>query len=670
MAQFDRRVTSAASPDRSLLPEAFALFAIVVTYLREIGVLAAVAEHLRLQRKSGFQGIDLFVFFLALFASRFDGKVRGFADRWAGKRGAPIAALAGRKCFASQSSVSRALESVTMEMARGLSALLLRQSELLGELLHHPAVQHRDCLGQAWHVFDMDPTATGVRWRALPEGEDLPEAVRCSDDIAKPGHMGRKRGQAKISRPTLMHRGARVYLDTSIEAGNSDWAAAVQTGLDAVNDVAMRCELPIERCVYVTDGETGGDVQSRLGLGARCHFLTRLAEYEPLERPEVLEALQTTRWERVEDSLSGPSRWAAEFGDKTFRAGQARLVISRFENKSGRCRGAGKLVGEQQYEVYATDLPANAFGAAELVTLYYARGGIENYLAIEDKDFELDHIYSCEPAGQLLVTIVALFLHNLQIVLGVRARGGLPPIALPDVPREVEAVGSADWIGPEEQKPSAGVALESDIATMRTDALRRVVETRTDLLFDDGRVLCLVGHELRLNRQIQLDDETVKLRFRVRGGVCSDCSLRATCTNSTSDAFQKEFHVRMHQTSAEAFIVEQWTPPHQVVPVGPFQMRAPVLCPQRLRDDFIDAAESTRVRVQTELPPPLPDDTHGGLYALTPAQRQHRRRTWTDRLRWNALPDEHPVTVEFIADPRLRRILPNAEIPALRLACN
>lgn len=677
MAQFDRRVTSASSLDQSLLPDAFSEFAIAATYLHELGTLESVSELLRLQRKSGFQGLDLFVFFLALFASRIDGKIRGFADRWAGKRGTRIAALAGRKALASQSSVSRALTSVTDELAQAFASLLLRESTLLGELLHQPAVQHADCLGQRWHVFDMDPTATGIRQRALPEGDDLPEAVRKSEEIAKPGYAGRKRGQGKVCRPTLMHRGARVYLDAHVEAGNSDWADAVQKGLDAVDDIATRCGLPIERCVYVTDGESGGDVQSRLGLASNAHFVTRLAAYEPLDRPEVLEALQKVRWERVDDGCSGPVRWATEFGDKTFRTGAARLVISRFENRTGQRHGAGKLVEHFQYEVYATDLSADAFPAPELVTLYYARGGIENYFAIEDKDFELDHIYSYNPAAQLLVTIIALFLHNLQIVLGVRARGGLPPVSLPEVPREVEAVGDAEWVateddeapGPEIEEPP--MALEGDAAALRLDALRRTVDSRTDLSFDGSRVLCLAGHELQFQRESQRNDGTVVVRLRVRASVCRGCQHRASCTSSTNDAYQKELDVRIHHpTVTETFIVEEWCPPRRALPAGPVQMCAPILCPQRLRHEFFDVAEHTRVRVATAAPPPSCANTYDGLYALTAAQRQHRRRTWTERLSWNALPDDHPVTIEFIADARLQRILPDNHTPARCTAHN
>lgn len=674
MAQFDRRVTSASSLDPSLLPEAFTLFSIVVTYLRECKVLESIAERLRLQRKGGFQGVDLLVFFLALFTSGWGGKIRGFADRWAGPRGRLIAALAGRGRLASQSSVSRALDSVTLDVAQSFSALLLRRSEILQELLRHPAVQHQDCMGQRWHVFDMDPTATGVRLRALPEGDDLPDAIRKSEEIAKPGYLARKRGQAKVSRPTLMHRGARVYLEANLEAGNSDWSAAVQAGWDSVNDVAKCCELPIDRCVVVTDGESGGSVQSRYGIESEGHFVTRLAEYRPLDQPEVMDALQRARWERVEDGLSGPTRWATEFGHKTLGTGKARLIISRFENRSGSGRGAGKLVGDQQYEVYATDLPADAFPAPELVTLYYARGGIENYLAIEDDDFELDHIYSFNPAGQLLVTIIALFLHNLQIVLGMRARGGLPSVVLPAVPREVEAVGEQRWVVPRDLEALRSTIGEHDTApngetVVQIEVLRQIVQQRADLVLDGRRVLCLAKHELRFNRKYRLKDGTVVIRLRVRSGVCGGCRFRNSCTSSTKDAYRKELRVQLRYPAAgETFAIEHWTPPSQEVPPGPFQMRAPILAPQRLRREIVDVADQTRVRVITPLPARTCDETHGGLYVMTTAHRQHRRRTWAERLQWNRLPEGHVVTVEFIAGESLRRILPDIETPALREA--
>jgi hypothetical protein len=45
-------------------------------------------------------------------------------------------------------------------------------------VLRHPAVQSYDALGEGWHVFDVDPTVSALRHRALPESDELPDPVR------------------------------------------------------------------------------------------------------------------------------------------------------------------------------------------------------------------------------------------------------------------------------------------------------------------------------------------------------------------------------------------------------------------------------------------------------------------------------------------------------------
>src|SRR5690606_22618419 len=146
----------------------------------------------------GYQGVDVFVFLVAFFSTRFDGKLRGFADRWAGRRGASLAALAGRKQFASQSSLSRALDSVTGSQAADFAKLLLREVLDWTEILHHPSVQTVECGAHSWHFFVFDPTATGMRQRALAIDEDLPHPRREGEDLAAPGYLGRKRGEVKL----------------------------------------------------------------------------------------------------------------------------------------------------------------------------------------------------------------------------------------------------------------------------------------------------------------------------------------------------------------------------------------------------------------------------------------------------------------------------------------
>jgi hypothetical protein len=95
-------------------------------------------------------------------------------------------------------------------------------------------------------------------------------------------------------------------------------------------------------------------------------------------------------------SGSGPTRLAAELGDvllqpskntttnegERFEAVRVRVVVSRFA--AAQKSGAGVVIDGWQYELYATDLPTEAWPAAEIVELYYGRCGQENRFAQED----------------------------------------------------------------------------------------------------------------------------------------------------------------------------------------------------------------------------------------------------------------------------------------------
>src|SRR5690606_29040682 len=128
--------------------------------------------------------------------------------------------------------------------------------------------------------------------------------------------------------------------------------------------------------VLCTDGETGGEAQARAGLRTQSHFITRLADYDALRQETVLDALSKMKWEQVNDSKSGPTRWATEYGTRRWEEGLARLVVTKFKSRNGSRHGAGILIDGWQYEVFATSLPPDAFPAPEITTAYYARAGI------------------------------------------------------------------------------------------------------------------------------------------------------------------------------------------------------------------------------------------------------------------------------------------------------
>ena len=118
-----------------------------------------------------------------------------------------------------------------------------------------------------------------------------------------------------------------------------------------------------------------------------------------LEPAEVRRRRDACGWQPVKDGQTGPARQAAELGSWRLEEGPIRLVVSRFRPAEPP-RGAGTVIDGWQYEVFATDLSADRWPAAEAVALYLGRSGQENYFALEDRELQLDRTFSQEPGGQ------------------------------------------------------------------------------------------------------------------------------------------------------------------------------------------------------------------------------------------------------------------------------
>src|SRR5690554_5844194 len=337
MAPFEVSVSTISKLESPDLGQEFSAFGVIVSWARQAGLLKQLAQQFKLKRNKGYQGIDLILVLLAYFSGQMRrGGLNGFAS---GTRqlGPKLAAAGGRLRWPTQASLSRALKAVELEQAKEFGAEMLQNTVDFRPILHHTSVMEFDRLNQPWHVFDFDPTSTVIRQRALPEGDDLPDPVRLSEQLAKPGYPGRKRGEIQISRPTLSHRGSRLWLGVGLEAGNGDWEKAIEQAFMDVKRVADTHALNSEHCILCIDGESGGWIQMRAGLKSPVHFITRLADYQPLKVPGRLDALHEHDWRRVEDSASGPARFAQEWGSTSEDGAKVRLVIS-FRADSSACK--------------------------------------------------------------------------------------------------------------------------------------------------------------------------------------------------------------------------------------------------------------------------------------------------------------------------------------------
>ena len=210
MIRTNRVVTQAKKQATNRLPDALTEGAILIESLEGRGRIREIADRLCVRREGGYHGVDIVVFLILLFAARLRVSIKELGEVTHVHR-RELAALGARKMLPSPPSVSRLLASVEDDALGEFGPWLLLEGANAAECLKQPAVMMRDCLGQAWHVFDFDPTVTVLRQRALPEGDDLPAPRRRSHE-AEAGYTGRKRGDVQLSRSTLQHAGSGLWL--------------------------------------------------------------------------------------------------------------------------------------------------------------------------------------------------------------------------------------------------------------------------------------------------------------------------------------------------------------------------------------------------------------------------------------------------------------------------
>ena len=380
-------VTYANEPtDR--LPDWTAEGVTLVLHLAQQGQLGPLADRTRIRREGGYAGFDILLFFLFYFAGRTTKGVRTFWSDDARCYAEQLGAVGGRKRLPSPASLSRALDAVEYVHTRALGSWLLRSVAGVEEVMRQPSAMTWDAMGQPWHVYDFDPTVHTLRHRALPEGDELPEARRRSVDTAAPGYPGRKRGDVQLRRATLQHAGSAVWLDIQVAPGNGDDRAELDRALDVVAETTDALGAPRARVIFRADGEFGHVPGVTAARERRLPYLSRLTRSNLLNHPKVRQRLVEAKWWYVPDSGSGPRRSATDLGMITLPAGRrvvrddgspyepvtTRVVVSRYLLEGEKSRGRGRMMDGWQYELYVADgLSQDAWPAPDVVSEYYYR---------------------------------------------------------------------------------------------------------------------------------------------------------------------------------------------------------------------------------------------------------------------------------------------------------
>ena len=650
------------------IPDMFAEAATLLEVLRRRGVVRVVGDVLHIRRQGGYCGLDIWVLLLTLFTT---GAVLGVKPLWEKLRpcARQIAALAGRKGLASPAAVSRALEAVETSLVRPVAFQLLVVLTDIGEVMRHPAAQTYDAQGRGWHVFDLDWTVTGLRQRALPAHEDLPEPRRRAEDTGAPGYMGRKRGELRCGRMAVQHAGSSAWVHEHLAPGNGEGVADLALALDSVVVACEHLGRPTSRALVRMDGEFGHVPGYTTCREHGLPFLTRLTRPKLYEDPEVLDRLRRATWYMVPDSGSGPQRGATDLGELTIKPGEetkrpdgtdyepvrVRVVASRFPKTSKATRG--RILDGWQVELFAVDLPADAWPAPDVVAAFFGRTGEENRFAQEDRELGLDRIISYHLPGQELAALVALSLWNLRVALGF-SQDPLPAEPPVQPARQTQVDDRADQLWPRDP-----ILLE----------LLADQDWSTVLLGRPGWDFDVIAGELRCPDGRTLDLTTVRAAgdtkkragvvFRRPIGGCEDCEPRPDCLRSERAGASKHAEFAL-PTAVATKLRERLTQlrargGEAIVPVvgvpGPRKVHDALFLPAEARHLHSACFLGSTVRIVVDLPPP--DPPRPRLVARDEADKQHRRKTWKENLARYALPAEAQVDVSFEGSEALERLL-------------
>jgi hypothetical protein len=390
------------------------------------------------------------------------------------------------------------------------------------------------------------------------------------------------------------------------------------------------------------------------------------------EDPDVLARLRSATWYDVEDSRCGPQRAAAELGVFTLAAGsktrrtdgrrydavKMRVVACRFP-KSGEAK-RGRTVDGWEVELFAVDLPADAWPAPEAITVYYGRNGIENRFAQEDRELGLDRILSYELPGQELATLVALSLWNLRVARGFQLQ--TPPLEQPvqrlRTPR-VDERADAGW-----PRDPVTVRLLNELEWPTLLKCGRAgwsfAAASGELVCDDGRVLTLTTVRKR-----PAGKAMTGIIFRRPTAGCQQCPVRSDCLHTERPEASKHAEFSVPSDIADRLRArlarvrrQADTPCRHIEPVtaepGPRAVHDALLLPAEARSLFRAMFRGATIHIDVEVPP---QRSGPRLLAFDVADRQRRRKTWEQNRARHALPDDAVVTVHLAGGATLQRAL-------------
>jgi len=577
---------------------------LISCYLSKLGILDTISERVRFARRR-FGHYEVIDFVAVLFGYAISGErtLQGFYEAllpWA----ETFMALFGRDRLPARSTLSRFLASLTQTAVEALRTLFLE------DLLARPLGKERqtggllDRAGTQWMVFDVDGTREAARQRALPKTPDLPPPQRRLGELCAPGYTGRKRGEIVRTRTTILQTHSFQWLGSFGNSGNGQYREELRRAVSAIGSYLAAHQLPKASALVRLDGQYGtGAVLSDL---AGFAFVVRGKDYTSLDRPEVQSRLHLPADQQFTRPESDLVRTLYDCPDVPVGPDGAhyRVVVATRPASEKKSR-VGLTRSGVVYELFFTNLPQQAFTAADVVALYLHRGAFEPTLADEDQEQDPDRWCSQAPCGQEAWQIVSQWVWNLRLELGHHLEPTplrtteFAPAALPATEPEARASG---YTAPEAALPwKAGRFAGGDFA-----------------LQADGALRCPAGARLSPTEYRRERDGTLRVLYAARIRDCRPCPLREQC----------QWHG--HSTTKPRRVSLLWHP--LVVASAPLLWRD--WSRRQHRRACMQLLRHQRLEVQIEQARSASPDASPS--PLSRAQRAHYRLSWHERLARNA----------------------------------
>jgi len=646
--------------------------AIMAALLKKHGLLEAISQEVRLTRgRMGHYEVIDFVALLIGYAISAEPTLKAFYDRLL-PFATPFMGLFERDHLPHRSTLSRFLAAVDPACLEQLRVLFQR------DLCARPLAGSQegglwDRSARQWSVFDIDGTRATARQRALPHIQALPAAKRRFDEVCAKGYAGRKRGEVVRTRTVIEQASTHHWLGTFSGKGNGEYRAELQRALQVIIGYLSTLGLPPARAIIRLDGLYGTGLLVEILAKAGLAWIMRGKDYGLLNEQVVKERLKLPPDQETQHPETGTLRQLFDLPDLMLSAtGTACRVVVAAHPATTTKSSVGKTLDGRVYELFFTSLPQDGFLAADVLDVYFGRGGFESVLADEDREQDPDRWCSHTSAGQEFWQILSQWVWNLRIELGHQLHPTAmrtthtnllserqsssesmsridslriaplnadryqlaPPTQAEEVPPQAEGV-----------PPLMPLALQPFAYGPPTFARPLHPErfaAKDFLPQPDGTLLCPDKQHLRVRARKQETNGVLRILYAAPKRICQACPLRAACLREGNQSSSGR-HVSLIYHPLDAASVAALTPsppapmwvPSLPVQPGPFALVWRDWGRSCTRREWMALLRTQTVTI-TVLALPQEACRDPTSRVVTRSERKHWRLSWQERLARNA----------------------------------